>query len=182
ATIYSSVRLDDMIRRVEAGVWSAGLGGRAPLTVEDLRQTDHAVAVMGPEPIQEALRRGADVVIAGRSCDPALFAAPLLEHGFDKAVAYFAGKLLECASFCAEPFAGKESVLGVVEADGIVLEPMSDYQRCTPASVSAHAMYERPDPFREYFPTGYVDMSACRYEAVDERRTRVTGPRWVPAS
>lgn len=182
ATIYSSVDLEAMIRRVEAGVWSAGLDGRDALTVEDLQRTDHAVAVMGPEPIQEALRRGADVIIAGRSCDPALFAAPLLEHGFDKPIAYFAGKLLECASFCAEPFAGKESILGVVEPDAIVLEPMSDYQRCTPASVSAHAMYERTDPFREYFPTGCVDMSACRYEALDARRTRVTGPRWMPSS
>src|SRR5690606_33656613 len=63
----------------------------------------------------------------------------------------------------------------------IVLEPMSDYQRCTPASVAAHAMYERSDPTREYLPGGYVDMSECRYEAVDERRTRVTGSRWVPS-
>ena len=82
--------------------------------------------------------------------------------------------------FLREPFAGKESILGLVDHDGIVLEPMSDYQRCTPGSVAAHAMYERSDPLREYLPGGYVDMSQCVYEAVDGRRTRVTGSRWVP--
>lgn len=179
ATIYSQQNLDELKARVESGVWSEGLDGRQPLTVEDIERTTNAVAVMGVEPIVEALKAGADVIIAGRSVDPALFAAPLLHHGYPWDIAYYSGKLLECASFCAEPFAGKESILGFVEHDNIVLEPMSDYQRCTPGSVAAHAMYERSDPMREYLPGGYVDMSECRYEAVDERRTRVTGSRWV---
>ena len=80
---------------------------------------------------------------------------------------------------CAEPFAGKETVIGTVGGDYIVVEPMSDYQRCTPSSVASHAMYERIDPYWEYVPGGYVDMSACVYEAVDERRTRVTGSKFV---
>lgn len=181
ATIYSQVDLEAMVRRIREGAWTAGLDGRDPLTVADLEQTDTAVAVMGAEPIQEALRRGADVIVAGRACDPALFAAPLLEAGYRRDVAYYAGKLLECASFCAEPFAGKESILGAVEPDAVTLEPMSDYQRCTPASVAAHAMYERADPYREYLPGGYIDMSNCSYEAVDARRTRASGARWVNA-
>ncbi|OUN01485.1 MAG: glutamate mutase [Firmicutes bacterium ZCTH02-B6] len=182
ASIYSSQDLEALKRRVQGGAWTQGLDGRPPLTIEDLEQTDNAVAVMGAEPILEALRRGADVIIAGRACDPAIFAAPLLEAGYGRAIAYFAGKLLECASFCAEPFAGKESILGTVDETGIVLEPMSGYQRCTPASVAGHAMYERASPLREFLPGGYVDMSECVYEAVDERRTRVRGPRWVAAA
>ncbi|MFS8581845.1 MAG: acyclic terpene utilization AtuA family protein [Limnochordales bacterium] len=179
ATIYSQQDPEEIKKRLERGAWTAGLDGRPPLTAEDLDASDNVVAVMGVEPILAALQGGADVVIAGRACDPALFAAPLLHEGYPWDIAYFSGKLLECASFCAEPFAGKESVLGHVERDAIVLDPMSDYQRCTPASVAAHAMYERADPTREYLPGGYVDMSECRYEAVDERRTRVTGSRWV---
>lgn len=179
ATIFSQQDLSQLRARVEAGVWSDGLDGRAPLTVDDIDETTNAVAVMGVEPLVAALQAGADVIIAGRACDPALFAAPLIHAGYPWDIAYFSGKLLECASFCAEPFAGKESILGSVAADGIVLEPMSDYQRCTPGSVAAHAMYERSDPLREYLPGGYVDMSQCVYEAVDERRTRVTGSRWV---
>lgn len=182
ATIYSQQDPGALKERLARGAWTDGLDGRSPLTVEDLDATDHVVAVMGVEPILAALTAGADVIIAGRACDPALFAAPLLHAGFPWDIAYFSGKLLECASFCAEPFAGKESVMGYVEHDGIVLEPMSDYQRCTPASVAAHAMYERADPTREYLPGGYVDMSGCVYEAVDQRRTRVTGSRWVKSS
>src|SRR5690606_38773340 len=51
--------------------------------------------------------------------------------------------------------------------------------RCTPVSVAAHAMYERANPFREHVPGGYLDMTNCRYEAVDERTTRVTGQTFV---
>ncbi len=181
ATIYSQQQHDDIKRRLAQGVWTDGLDGRAPLTEADIDATDTIVAVMGAEPIVAALQSGADVIIAGRACDPALFAAPLLYHGYPLHAAYFSGKLLECASFCATPFAGKESVLGLVDEDGIVLEPMSDYQRCTPSSVAAHAMYERADPTREYVPGGYVDMSTCVYEAIDARRTRVSGSRWVAA-
>lgn len=179
ATIYSQQQLHDLKARVVAGVWTDGLDGRPPLTIRDIEQTDNAVAVMGAEPLVAALHHGADVIIAGRACDPALFAAPLLHAGYPWDIAYFSGKLLECASFCAEPFAGKESIIGTVAHDNIILEPMSDYQRCTPGSVAAHAMYERADPMREYLPGGYVDMSECVYEAVDDRRTRVTGSRWV---
>src|SRR5690606_10683489 len=143
------------------------LEGRDPLTPADLDRTERAVAVMGAEPIQEALRRGADVIIAGRACDSAIFAAPLLEAGYPRDIAFYAGKLMACGSLCAEPFGGNESLLGVVEPDAVTLEPMSDDQRCTPASVAAHAMYERTDPFREYLPGGYIDMSRCAYEAAD---------------
>ena len=42
-------------------------------------------------------------------------------------------------------------------------------------------MYERSNPYDELFVGGHLDMSDCRYEQVDERTTRVTGPRFVPA-
>lgn len=182
ATIFSEQSIDGLKERLRRGAWTGGLDGRAALRSADLEATDTAVAVMGAEPIVDALNSGADVIIAGRACDPALFAAPLLGAGYPRDIAYFSGKLLECASFCAEPFAGKESVIGTVTRDSIVLEPMHDGQRCTPGSVAAHAMYERADALREYLPGGYVDMSDCVYEAIDERRTKVSGARWVSDS
>jgi hypothetical protein len=42
-------------------------------------------------------------------------------------------------------------------------------------------MYERSNPFHEYVAGGLLDMTECRYEQVDERTTRVTGPRFIPA-
>ena len=75
---------------------------------------------------------------------------------------------------------GKETILGRVEDDGVYLTAMHPDQRCTPASVASHAMYERLNPFREYVPGGYLDMTNCRYEQVDAKTTRVTGQTFVP--
>jgi hypothetical protein len=41
-------------------------------------------------------------------------------------------------------------------------------------------MYERLNPYREYVPGGYLDMSQCRYEQVSAKTTRVTGQTFVP--
>jgi hypothetical protein len=42
-------------------------------------------------------------------------------------------------------------------------------------------MYERSNPFDEFVAGGRLDMSNCRYEQYDDRTTRITGPRFVPA-
>ena len=64
-----------------------------------------ANAYIGAEPLVEALRQGADVVVAGRTSDPALAIAPLVHHFgwcFDDweklAVGAACGHLLECGS------------------------------------------------------------------------------------
>ena len=64
-----------------------------------------ANAYLGVEPIIEALAAGADIVIAGRVSDPALFAAPLIhEFGWDMTnwdrlgQSMLIGHLLECSS------------------------------------------------------------------------------------
>jgi hypothetical protein len=77
---------------------------------------------------------------------------------------------------------GKESIFGRIAEDDIRVTAMHPGQRCTPASLASHAMYERRDPYREHVVSGYVDMSDCRYEQFDEKTTRATGARWVPAA
>lgn len=181
AAIYSEVPVDELKRRVSDGERIAGLDGRDDADLDLLERTDRAVAVMNAEPIREALADGADVVVAGRSSDCALFAAPLLNAGFSPAISYFTGKLMECASFCAEPYAGKESILGRVQEDAVYLTAMHPSQRCTPASVAGHSMYERSNPYRELIAGGYVEMSDCEYTQFDEKTTKVTGPRFVPS-
>jgi hypothetical protein len=125
---------------------------------------------------------GAEVVIAGRASDCALFAAPLLNAGLSPATAYYAGKLMECASFCCEPFMGKESILGRIAEDDIRVTALHPGQRCTPASLASHAMYERRDPFREHVASGYVDMSGVRYEQFDGKTARARGAQFVAAA
>jgi hypothetical protein len=182
ATIKSEQTREAMLARLQSGVPISGLDGRADADPAVLARTDRIVAVMGAEPIAAALREGAEVVIAGRASDCALFAAPLLNAGMSPATAYYAGKLMECASFCCEPFMGKESILGRIREDDIRVTAMHPGQRCTPASLASHAMYERRNPYREYVASGYVDMSNCRYEQVDERTTRASGATFVPAA
>src|SRR5690606_908635 len=126
----------ELKRRRAEGAVIEGLDGREPATDETLDATTRAVAVMNAEPIVAALQQGADVVICGRSSDCALFAGALLFEGFSPAIAYYTGKLMECASFCAEPYMAKESIMGRVIGEEVYLTPMHPGQRCTPASIA----------------------------------------------
>ena len=180
--IYSEVPVASLRERISKGVRIEGLGERPDADLNVLETTDRAVAVMNAEPIQAALAEGADVVIAGRASDCALFAAPLLNAGHGPAVSYLTGKLMECASFCAEPYMAKESILGRVEDDSVYLTAMHPKQRCTPESVAGHSLYERQDPFHEHVAGGCLDMSKCVYIQVDEQTTKATGAEFVQAT
>jgi Acyclic terpene utilisation family protein AtuA len=178
---YSEVDRDALRRRVDAGDIVAGLDGRPALDAATLDATNRVVAVAGIHPYIKLLDAGADVIVGGRSSDCAIFAAPAIRCGFPEALAYLYGKILECASFCCEPYGAKESVLGEITMEDVKVTAMLPEQRCTIASVAGHTMYERANPFYEYFLGGHIDMSQCRYEQYDERTVRVTGPRYVPA-
>lgn len=178
---YSEVPTDHVRRKIEAGDAIKGLDGRTDLSLAELDATDRIVAVAGVHPFMKLLAEGADVIIGGRCSDSAIFAAPAIFQGYPEALAYYYGKVMECASFCAEPYAGKESIMGEITMDDVKVTAMFPEQRCTVASVSAHAMYERSNPYYEYFLGGHIDMSECVYEQFNERTTRVTGPKFVPA-
>lgn len=178
---YSEVTIDTLRHRLNADEAIDGLDGRQELDRETLDATDRVVAVAGVHPYIKLLDLGAEVIIGGRSSDCAIFAAPAIRGGFPEALAYLYGKILECASFCCEPYGAKESVLGEITMDDIKVTAMLPEQRCTIASVAGHAMYERSNPFHEYFLGGHIDMRDCHYEQYDERTVRITGPRFVPA-
>ena len=137
--------------------------------------SDRLVAAMGSQPILDALADGAQVVLAGRACDDALFAAAGMRHGACPAVAYLAGKVLENASLVAEPFVLRESILAELDGDELVLEPMLAEQRCTVVSVAAELMYERRTPLEQHGPGGVLDLSDIQIEQLDERRVRLRG-------
>ena len=179
---YSEVDHEHIRAKMRAGETIEGLDGRAPLSESDLDATDRIVAMAGVHPYRKLLEQGADVIIGGRSSDCVVFAAPALHHGFSEDNAYYLGKVLECASFCAEPYGGKETVLGEISAEGVRVTAMHPQQRCTVASVAGHAMYERSNPFHEYVAGGLLDMTHCRYEQESERTTRVSGSRFVPSA
>lgn len=177
---YSEVDKQTLRAKIRAGDAIKGLDGFADLTEAELDATERIVAMAGVHPFIELLRQGADVIIGGRSSDAAVFAAPAIHHGFPADNAYYLGKVLECASFCAEPYGGKETVLGEVSQEDVKVTAMHPPQRCTVASVAGHAMYERSNPYEEFFAGGKLDMTHCRYEQFDERTTRITGSRFIP--
>ncbi len=178
---YSEVDPDYLRRKMRAGSAIAGLDGRPDLTEEELAATDRIVAMAGVHPFIALLEQGCDVIIGGRSSDSAVFAAPAIHHGFAEPEAYYLGKVLECASFCAEPYGAKETVLGEISAGQVEVTAMHPGQRCTIASVAGHAMYERSNPFAEYVAGGMLDMTDCHYEQVSDKTTRVTGMKFEPA-
>jgi hypothetical protein len=178
---YAELEKDELLRRMRAGEVVSGLDGRDALSEAELEATERIVAVAGVHPYVELLDRGADVIIGGRSSDCVIFAAPAIRAGYRPELAYYLGKVLECASFCAEPYGAKETVIGEISDEDVTVTALHPGQRCTVASVAGHAMYERSNPFFETVAGGVLDMSACHYEQLDERTTRVTGPTFTPA-
>lgn len=178
---YSEVPGGVIRSKLEAGGVVHGLDGRASLSLDELDATERIVAVAGVHPFIDLLDQGADVIIGGRCSDAAVFAAPAIRAGYPEHLAYYLGKVLECASFCAEPYGAKETVIGTITDHDVKVTAMAPFQRCTVASVAGHAMYERSNPYFETVAGGVLDMTDCRYEQFDERTTRVTNPRFVPA-
>ena len=180
AKIYGDVQKDYLLERIGRGEVIDGLGATTPLSTEDVERTDQVVAMMGVEPIIRGLEMGADVVLAGRACDDCIFAALPIWKGYDRALSHHMGKALECASLVAEPEMVKETILGTISEDSVLVEPMRPDQRCTPRSVAGHSMYERVDPHRQALPGGVLDTSVDRYDAVTDRICRITGSQFIP--
>ncbi len=177
---YSEVKKDYLREKLKNGITIEGLDGRKDLSPEELEATDNIVAVAGIHPFIKALELKADVIIGGRSSDAAIFAAPAVYNGFSESNSYYLGKVLECASFCAEPYGAKESVIGTITKDDVKVTAMHPEQYCTIASVAGHAMYERSNPFFEYFAGGKLDMTYCSYVQIDAKTTQITGAKFIP--
>ena len=121
---YSEVSKDYLRAKIRTGDTIEGLDGRASLTEDELDATTRIVAMAGVHPFMALLDRGADVIIGGRSSDAAIFAAAAMHRGYPEAVSYYLGKVLECASFCAEPYGAKETVLGEIVDGGVHVTAM----------------------------------------------------------
>jgi hypothetical protein len=179
---YSEIPAALVQQRIAQGKRLAGLGGFPDLTAEEAGQAARIVAVAGVHPFLKLLDEGADVIIAGRCGDVAFTAAPCIHAGFPEALSYHMGKMIECASLVAEPFMGKETIVGTISHDDIRLTPYHPDQRVTVASAAGHSMYERANPYFEYALGGELDMRNCAYEQFDARTCRITGAKWNPAT
>ena len=180
----ASIRADMPRQLVKQAVRSGRvtpIDSMAPLCEGDVDEASHIVGQMGTEAFGRALRTEADVVIAGRACDTGIFAAVPALLGCPMGPAMHMAKIVECASLCCVP-GGRDPILATLEGDSFVLDSMNPERRATPMSVAAHSLYEQSDPDRVAEPEGVLLVRYARYEAIDERRTRVSGAEWLPAA
>lgn len=184
---------DDVLDAIQAGDF--------PLldrdgTSRDLTSIVSANAYMGIEGIVDALRQGADAVITGRVCDPALFLAPLVHEfgwrGDDWQLlgqGTLIGHLLECAGqLCGGYFAdpGLKDVpdlarLGFpfaeVSDDGsAVFEKLEGTGgRLDSATCKEQLLYEILDPGAYLQADVIADFRGARIEECGPDRVRVAG-------
>lgn len=138
------------------------------------------MAQIGEQPYINALEEGADVIIAGRSYDPSVFAALAIKEGFDKGLAIHLGKILECAAICALPGSGSDCMFGYLHKDDFVLEPLSPLRKCTTLSIAAHTLYEKTNPYILPGPGGAINLHESKFEQIDDNKVRVSGSKFVP--
>ena len=159
---------------------TSSLGPISPLTSGDADITHRVVAMIGAEPFQEAIEAGADVVVAGRSSDAAIYASIPLKLGSDPGLAWHMGKIIECGAQVIEPREGQDCVVGTIYEDYFTVEPGHPERKCTRTRVAAHTLYENPSPYYLKEPSGTLNTSSAVFEQIDERRVRVSGSLWEP--
>ncbi|MFQ5890592.1 MAG: acyclic terpene utilization AtuA family protein [Gemmatimonadota bacterium] len=193
---------DDLMERLDA-LWEAGHELRNMETGEPLavvrERVESANAYLGAAPIIEALGRGADVVITGRSTDTALTYAPLAyEFGWPSdawdllASGVVAGHINECG---AQATGGNTLYdwrrvdlvspgYPIIEAsqDGsfVVTKHSSLGGRVNWASVTEQLVYEMGDPSEYITPDCIADFTTVRLEDLGADRVRVSGIRGRP--
>jgi hypothetical protein len=154
-----------------------------------------ANAYIGSDSIVEALEAGADVVVAGRCSDSALFVAPMMhEFGWKFEDTYWPrigaaitiGHTLECADFVtgvASPVwehvpKPNEIVypLAEVSEDGTaILEmPSSGGGLLNEWTVKSQLVYEVHDPKNYIMPDGVADMTAVKVEDLGNNRVKLS--------
>jgi hypothetical protein len=153
------------------------LGRMAELTEDTVDRASRIVGMMGPEPFMKALEDGADVILAGRTSDPAPWAACAMHAGLPPAPSWYAGKMLECGATPAVP-KGHDCLLVTVREDGVECEPTNPERRCTPLSIANHSLHENASPTHHVEPGGILDTSDCSFEALSDRAVYIRGMAW----
>jgi hypothetical protein len=155
-----------------------------------------ANAYLGADALLPALESGADVVLAGRVADPALFLAPLM-HRFgwraddwpQLGQGVLVGHLLECAAqvsggYIADPgrfdVPGLEDIgfpLAEVQADGtaVITKLPGTGGRIDRLTCTAQLLYEIEDPARYLQPEVVADFSRVQVQPVGPDRVQVQG-------
>ena len=152
----------------------------APVFDENVINSSHIVGMMGTEPLSAALDAGANIILAGRASDSALYAVVPERMGADRGLTWHAAKTIECgAACCVTPAA--DGLMAYIRDDHFEIEPLDLEARVTPLSIAAHTLYENANPFLLTEPSGVVDTEHSVYAPTSERSVKVSGSAFHPA-
>lgn len=154
--------------------------GLEPLSREMAHEAERIVALIGPEPVQEALRLGVDGVITGRALDIGLFMALPMMRGIPTAIAAHAGKMLECGGLALEPGDSGRAIWACLDADGFEVRSLTPKAQASIRSLVSHTFYERSHPTLEPNPGGTLDLTQATYTETP-LGIRCEGARWHDA-
>lgn len=173
----------------------ANLETKEPLT-SILPRLVTANAYLGAKPIAQALKLGADIVIAGRIADPSLTVGPCLYHynwkltDYDQiAGATIAGHLIECSTQVTGGIATDWLSLPQVDnigfpiaeisSDGttVITKPQRTGGAVTERNVKEQLLYEIGDPSRYLSPDATVSFLELKVTQEGPDRVRVTGAK-----
>ena len=86
AVIATEVSKEYVMNKLSAGK-VRDLSPDFPISTHSIERCTHIVSQIGITPIIEALRTDADVILCGRCCDTAIYAAPAIMNGMDEGIA-----------------------------------------------------------------------------------------------
>lgn len=161
-------------------------GAITPMTgVPELTETEidlatEIVAQMGHEPYLEALDKGVDLIVAGRSYDPSMTVAACVHNGIeDLGLAYHMGKIIECGTLCTIP-GGNGPIMGIITDDSFVIQSLFPEKKATSLSVAAHTLYEKSHPYLLAGPGGVLNLEHSSFEQLDSNAVKIRGSRFIP--
>jgi hypothetical protein len=167
-----------VIKELRAGALRpTGLG---PDLSEEALAESVIVGQMGIHPLITALENGAQYVLAGRSCDIALFASDMIRRGIDPGLAYHVGHVLECGALACDPGSPSDCLVAEIYDEGTALfvAPNPD-RRCTAYSIAAHSLYEESHPQLQFYPEGILAMEKTEFFTRDARVAGIRGSQFV---
>ena len=181
AVIGAELDPEIVIKEFRAGALRpTGLG---PYLSEEALRESTIVGQMGIHPLITALESGAQYVLAGRSCDIALFASDMIRRGIDAGLAYHVGHVLECGALACDPGSPSDALVAEIYDDGtaIFVAPNPD-RRCTPYSIAAHSLYEESHPQLQFYPEGILVMEKTEFFARGPRATGIRNSQFIRSS
>ncbi len=178
--VLSDVSTEYVLEKYDGGKL-IDMSSEFPADKNIIKESTRIVSQIGIAPIIELLKQNADVIICGRACDTAIYAAPCIYEGYKEGLAFHMAKIMECGAMCSEPVAAADVMQAYMNDDYFELRPANPIRKCTVDRVAAHTLYEQSNPYLIFEPDGVCDLTNSKFAQIDERTVRVTGSEFREA-